>query len=86
MNLTRVNRGNFPHKLNESGRILATDDMRRMRPIILRSMSSKLLPCVSGTLNMTKNRPTVQIVAKIPNTPCEPNTSEMIQFDGNTKH
>lgn len=79
MNLTRVDCGNFSHKLNESGRILATDDIRRMRPIILRSISSKLLPCVSGTLNMTKNKPIVQIVAKIPNRPVKPNISEMIQ-------
>lgn len=67
--------GNFLHKLNESGRILATELIRRMRPIILRSMSSKLLPCVSGTLNMTKKKPIKQMVANIQNTPDKPNAS-----------
>uniref|UniRef100_A0A1A9ZNL3 Anaphase-promoting complex subunit 11 RING-H2 finger domain-containing protein n=1 Tax=Glossina pallidipes TaxID=7398 RepID=A0A1A9ZNL3_GLOPL len=35
--------------LQDSGLILANDDIRRTRPIILRSISSRDLPWVSGT-------------------------------------
>lgn len=35
--------------LNDSGLMLATELIRRTRPIIFRSMSSRDLPCVSGT-------------------------------------
>jgi len=37
------------YMLKDNGLILATEDMRRTRPIIFRSMSSSVLPCVSGT-------------------------------------
>lgn len=55
--------------LNESGRMFATELIRRMRPIIFRSMSSSVLPCVSGTLNIMKNRPAIQIVENIQKSP-----------------
>lgn len=73
------NLANLSHKLNESGRILATELIRRMRPHILRSISSKLLPCVSGTLNITKNKPIIQIVANIPKRPYKPNASVNVE-------
>lgn len=37
------------YMLNDSGLMLATELIRRTRPIIFRSMSSRDLPCVSGT-------------------------------------
>lgn len=63
--------------LNESGFILATELIRRTRPIILRSMSSSDLPCVSGTQNITKKRPTREIKPKSQNAPCGPMTPEI---------
>ena len=41
-------------------KMLATELIRRTRPIILRSISSRDFPCVSGTQNITKNRPKQQ--------------------------
>lgn len=37
------------YMLNDNGLMLATELIRRTRPIIFRSMSSRDLPCVSGT-------------------------------------
>uniref|UniRef100_A0A182U5U2 Anaphase-promoting complex subunit 11 RING-H2 finger domain-containing protein n=1 Tax=Anopheles melas TaxID=34690 RepID=A0A182U5U2_9DIPT len=57
------------YMLNDSGLMLATELMRRTRPIILRSMSSSDLPCVSGTYTITNSRPTIQIEPNIQNAP-----------------
>lgn len=46
--------------LKDNGFMLATELIRRTRPIILRSISSRDFPCVSGTQNITKNRPKQQ--------------------------
>lgn len=57
------------YMLNDSGLMLATELIRRTRPIILRSMSSRDFPCVSGTYTMTKKRPMTQIEPNIQNAP-----------------
>lgn len=67
--------------LNDNGLILATELMRLTRPIIFRSISSKLLPCVSGTQNITKNSPTKQIAPNNQNAPLKPNAARIKKKD-----
>jgi len=43
-------------------------------PVKLRSMSSRLLPCVSGTQNMTNTKPNRQMPPKNQKAPSAPNT------------
>lgn len=63
-------------KLN--GLIFATELILRTLPIIFLSMSSKLLPCVSGTQNTMKKKPTTQTHPNSQNVPCAPIKSENI--------
>lgn len=57
------------YMLNESGLMLATELILRTRPFIFRSMSSSVLPCVSGTQNRTKKKPMNTIPENSQNVP-----------------
>lgn len=63
----------FFYILNDNGRIFATELIRRMRPIIFLSISSKLFPCVSGTLRITKINAMPLIAVNVKNAPPNPN-------------
>lgn len=49
--------------------MFATELIRRTRPFIVRSMSSSVLPWVSGTQKITKNRDANTITAKVQKVP-----------------
>lgn len=68
------------YMLNDNGRMLATELILRTRPIIFRSISSKLLPCVSGTHNISNTNPMTQIAPKNQKQPLRPIASEKFKL------